>query len=71
LKNVAYNPQNHLRAYSESMHESINEIVEYEVDTKKDGGYEEDEEDEIPQPDPRKRGCFKKFKKQLEVSSSH
>lgn len=48
------------------MAESIQSIREEEMDE----GYKEDEEDTMPQPDPRKRTYLQKLKKNLEVTSS-
>jgi len=62
---VAYNPQGHIRTYSESAHESIQEVEQQEKD-----GYCSDEEEVITQPDPRKRTVFMKIMKNFEVSTA-
>lgn len=69
LSQVKYNPDGHWQAYSESMQESIQSIQEEQYDGKEEG-YMEDEEDIIPQPDPRKRSKLHKIKKMFEINAN-
>lgn len=69
LSQVKYNPDEHWQAFNESIQESIHSIKEERYDGKEEG-YVEDEEDIIPQPDPRKRSKLQKIKKMFEVNSS-